>query len=70
MTYCWEQHVIRGGVEKKMVKLQTKQKSGTHLVSIPKRYVKALGWSDSEELALCPGNDGVLRLVPLFRKTV
>lgn len=50
-----------------MVKLQTKKNSGTHIVSIPKQYVKALGWGADEELALCPGNDGVLRLVPLFR---
>lgn len=52
-----------------MVKLQTKTTNGTHIISIPKKYVKALGWSENEELALCPGENGVLRLVPLFRKT-
>ena len=52
-----------------MVKLQTTDR-GTHLISMPKKYVKALGWREDEEFALCPGDNGMLRLVPLFRKTV
>jgi hypothetical protein len=52
-----------------MVKLQTTDR-GTHLVSVPKKYAKALGWRKDEEFALCPGENGVLRLVPLFRNRV
>lgn len=46
-----------------MVKLQT-TKRGDHYVAIPKEYKKSLGWSEDEILSLCPGENGVLRLVP------
>jgi hypothetical protein len=46
-----------------MVKLQT-TKRGNHYVSIPQEYVDALSWVEDEKLSLCPGENGVLRLVP------
>ena len=49
-----------------MVKLQ-KTKRGTYIISVPKKYVKAQKWRDSEEFALCPCDNGVLRLAPLFK---
>jgi hypothetical protein len=48
-----------------MVKLQTTSR-GTHLVSIPKKYVKALRWQEDEEFALCPNFEKrTLTLIPL-----
>ena len=50
-----------------MVKLQ-KQARGNFIVAIPKEFIEAQGWSEDQELALCPCKDSVLKLVPLFRK--
>jgi hypothetical protein len=52
-----------------MVKLQ-KQVRGNFIVAIPKKSVNALKWGDSEKFALCPRDNGVLRLVSLYRKGV
>lgn len=52
-----------------MVKLQ-KTKRGTYIVSVPKKYVRAQKWREDEEFALCPGDNGVLRLIPLFKNGV
>ncbi|MCO5381221.1 MAG: hypothetical protein NHB15_03145 [Methanosarcina barkeri] len=49
-----------------MVKLQ-KQTRGNYVVAIPKQFLKAQGWSEDEEFALCPCKNGSLRLTPLFK---
>jgi hypothetical protein len=50
-----------------VVKLQT-TKRGNHFVSIPKEYVENMGWGLDEIISLCPGENGVLRLIPFNGK--
>ena len=47
-----------------------KQLGGHTCLSVPKEYVKAQGWADDEEFALCPLHEGVLQWYRFLKNSV